>query len=123
MNMFPHTVTIFTPTTITDPATMETRTETDVFPVRGVLYAPADSVSYRNEGKNGVDAVKLYIPMNAAGAEHLRMEPGNSFFVLGNVNIPMTYNQAEKTFKRVHRINSVNVYDFGTLRNWEVGAS
>ena len=123
MSMFPHTVTIFTPTTTTDPATMETRTETKVFPVVGVLYAPTDSIAYRNEGKNGADTVKLYIPMNASGAESLRMVPGKSFFVLGNVNIPMTYSQAEKTFTRVNRINTVNVYDFGTLRNWEVGAN
>lgn len=124
MSMFPHTVTVFTPTVTLETATMTDTVEMKIFLLSGVLFAPVNQATARAEGKNGADVVKLYIPMDVDGGENLEIIPGKSFFVLGDVQEPVSdFETLNRTHKHVYRINSLSTYDFGDLRNWEVGGN
>lgn len=59
MSMFPHTVTVYTPTVTINPATMTDTAETKVFLLSGVLFTPSNQATAALNGKNGADTVKL----------------------------------------------------------------
>ena len=136
--MFPHTVTVYTITE--DPETADVTTNITV--VTGVLFDGSKAANVRASCLEGADAVNLYIPFDAVsvdgvtGAEkayirpracaetsgYWTMDPGNTFFVLGEiVNPDMTFREINGKYDNVHLITKVDTKDFGGLRHFEVG--
>ena len=128
MSMFPHTVTVWTPTTVTDPATMKDVTTYKAQTLTNVLLAPAVGVSQQNDGENGADTVKLYVPLNLVEVADVSEEArpdrlftvGKSLFAEGDHIESL---EEVRASRRVYRVNTVSVYNFGGLPNLEVGAN
>lgn len=139
--MFPHTVTVYT--IIEDPETADVYSNITV--VKGVLFDGSKAANVRSSGLDGADAVNLYIPFDAVsvdgvtGAEkayiqprafaaaldksgYWTMDPGNTFFVKGEVvNPDLTFQEINRRYDNVHLITKVDTKDFGNLRHFEVG--
>lgn len=126
--MFPHTVTVWTPETVTDPATMKDVTTYKVQTLTNVLLAPAVGVSQQNDGQDGACTVKLYIPLELVeisdefteGEPELDFIIGKSVFSEGVHADPL---EEVRKDHMVYRVNTVSCYDFGGLPNLEVGAN
>ena len=139
--MFPHTVTVYT--IIEDPETADVYSNITV--VKGVLFDGSKAANVRSSGLDGADAVNLYIPFDAVsvdgvtGAEkayiqprafaaaldksgYWTMDPGNTFFVKGEVvNPDLTFQEINRRYDNVHLITKVDTKDFGGLQHFEVG--
>lgn len=139
--MFPHTVTVYTITE--NPETADVTTNITV--VTGVLFDGSKAANVRTSGLDGADAVNLYIPFDAVsvdgvtGAEkayiqprafaaaldksgYWTMDPGNTFFVKGEVvNPDLTFQEINRRYDNVHLITKVDTKDFGGLQHFEVG--
>lgn len=141
MSMFPHTVTVYTISE--DVETSEVSTNITV--VHGVLFDGAKAANVRTSGLEGADAVNLYIPFDAVSVDGVTgtekayiqprayeaaldrsdvwtMDPGNTFFVKGEVvNPDMTFQEINRRYDNVHLITKVDTKDFGGLKHFEVG--
>lgn len=141
MSMFPHTVTVYTISE--DAETAEVSTNITV--IKGVLFDGSKAANVRTSGLEGADAVNLYIPFDAVsvdgvtGAEKAyiqprayavaldrsdvwTMDPGNTFFVKGEVvNPDMTFQEINRRYDNVHLVTKVDTKDFGGLKHFEVG--
>lgn len=139
--MFPHTVTVYT--IIEDPETADVYSNITV--VKGVLFDGSKAANVRSSGMDGADAVNLYIPFDAVSADgvtgtekayiqprafaaaldksgYWTMDPGNTFFVKGEVvNPDLTFQEINRRYDNVHLITKVDTKDFGGLRHFEVG--
>lgn len=142
MNMFPHTVTVYT--IEEDPVTFEQIESITV--LRGVFCDSAKAVNTRESGMVGADAVTLYIPFSTpavdgeTGKEKTyappisyknspdktglwTLDPENSFFVKGAVIVPgKDFQYINGNYDEVYEVTSVDPKDFGgDMAHWEVG--
>lgn len=139
--MFPHVVSIYT--IVEHPETADVQTNITV--VSGVLFDGSKASNVRASGLESADSVNLYIPFDAKSvdgvtgaekayirprafaealdkSEYWTMDPGNTFFVLGEVvNPDLTFQEINKKYDNVHLITKVDTKDFGGLRHFEVG--
>ena len=139
--MFPHTVTVYTITENPETADMTT----NITVVTGVLFDGSKAANVRTSGLDGADAVNLYIPFDAVSVDgvtgeekayiqprayaaaldtstYWTMDPGNTFFVKGEVvNPDLTFQEINRRYDNVHLITKVDTKDFGNLRHFEVG--
>lgn len=139
--MFPHTVTVYTITE--DPETADVYSNITV--VKGVLFDGSKSANVRASGLDGADSVNLYIPFDAVSIDgetgedkayiqprafaaaldksgYWTMDPGNTFFVKGEVvNPDLTFQEINRRYDNVHLITKVDTKDFGGLQHFEVG--
>lgn len=143
MSMFPHTVTVYTITEDND--TLEVFSNITV--IRGVLLDASKGANVRTSGLEGADSVNLYIPFDAVSVDGVTgkekayiqpkayeaaldktdiwtMDPGNSFFVKGEVvNPDLNFQEINVKYDNVHMITKVDTKDFGKLAHFEVGGS
>lgn len=139
--MFPHTVTVYTITE--DPETADVYSNITV--VKGVLFDGSKAANVRASGLSGADSVNLYIPFDAVSIDgetgedkayiqplafaaaldksgYWTMDPGNTFFVKGEVvNPDLTFQEINRRYDNVHLITKVDTKDFGGLQHFEVG--
>lgn len=145
MSMFPHTVTVYV-TGDEDPVTFEKVSHITV--LRGVFYDAAKAVNVRESGLTNADSVNLIIPYTVEAVDgetgepqtylppkeyatamdkrkHWTIKPSDDcFFVKGEVVRPgLSFQQINKAFDYVHRVNSVDDKDFGNLKHIAVGGA
>ena len=150
MSMFPHTVTVYNVLSAPDPETFETRSETHITVLRGVLLDATKAVNVRASGLEGADEVSLYIPF---GVEAVDGETGsvkqyegpmvfwgaedrtglwtlsvdkNTFFVKGEAVEPgKDFFYVGMKYDGVYLVTKVDEKDFGTpdMQHWEVGGT
>lgn len=143
--MFPHTVTVYN-TGDEDPVTFEKVNHITV--LRGVFYDAAKAVNVRESGLANADSVNLIIPYTVEAVDGETGEPqtylppkeyktamdkgkrwtikvsDDCFFVKGEVVRPgLNFQQINNSFDYVHRINTIDVKDFGNLRHIAVGGA
>lgn len=144
----PHTVTLYTVKTVTDPTTLKETTETNITLLDGAFLDAVKAENVRSTGRNDADAAMLYIPFDIkaidgiTGSAKSYIGPneywiakdttglwtmstgGNSFFVKGVVVRPeLTLQQIYMAYDDVYVINTVDAKDYGSpsMRHWEVG--
>lgn len=148
MGMFPHTVTVYTVSVETDPATLEDRRTNHITVLRGVFLDESKAVNVRESGLAGADAVNLYIPYGVSASdgvtgeektyigpvEFWRLEDkgkywtlstgGDTFFVKGAVVEPnASVDLIEMKYDGVYTMTKVDNKDYGGLKHWEVGGA
>ena len=149
MNMFPHTVTLYTIVSEEDPSTFEETTNSYITILRGVLLDAVKAKNVNESGLEGADSVTLYIPTSVAaidgvtGEEKEYMRPveffrqedrsglwtlstsRNTFFVKGEAVHPdWTAQKIDATYDDVYDVNTVDFKDFGgEMSHWEVGGA
>lgn len=148
--MFPHTLTLYTVESRTDPATMRTEQVSNITVLDGVLVVPVTASKVDDKGYAGADTVTVYIPFGVkardgvSGAEKRYMEPkayaqaedkagiwtlstaGKTFYIKGEVVEPgKTRAELEQAFDDVYSLTRVAQRDFGPvdMQHWEIGGA
>lgn len=149
LDMFPHTVTLYTVVTEEDPSTFEETTTNHITILRGVLLDAVKAKNVNESGLEGADSVALYVPKDVEAVdgvtgekkqyvgpvEFWKMEDRsgfwtlsvgeNSFFVKGEAVHPDWSGQKiDAAYDDVYNINTVDFKDFGgEMSHWEIGGN
>lgn len=149
LEMFPHTVTLYTVVTEEDPSTFEETTTNHITILRGVLLDAVKAKNVNESGLEGADSVALYVPKDVEAVdgvtgeekqyvgpvEFWKMEDRsgfwtlsvgeNSFFVKGEAVHPDWSGQKiDAAYDDVYNINTVDFKDFGgEMSHWEIGGN
>lgn len=147
-SMFPHTVTLYTTLTETDPETLEDTEHQHITILRGVLLDASKAANVNKSGLEGADAANLYIPFDVeavdglTGGEKVYADPvaflnaddksglwtlsdgGNTVFAKGEIVEPdRDVAFLELKYGNVYTVTKVDEKDFGGLAHWEVGGA
>lgn len=147
----PHTVTLYTVTSLPDPDTLKETVTTNITVLEGVFLDAVKAENVRATGQQSADAATLYIPFGVKAVDGITGEAkpymgwpqywasvkegetadawtmstgGNSFFVKGRVVVPDgTLDQIDMSHEGVYVITTVDAKDYGSqsMRHWEVG--
>lgn len=148
MKMFPHTVTLYTTITESDPETLADTEKRYITVLRGVLLDAAKASNVRTSGLEGADSANLYIPFDVdavdgetgesktfvPAVEFFNAEDknglwtlsdgGNTIFVKGEIVQPeYSTSLLEMKYGDVYTVTKVDCKDFGKLPHWEVGGA
>lgn len=148
--MFPHTVTIYSIYTDTDPSTFKEVTVNHITVLRGVLFDASKGRNVTQSGLESADSVNLYIPFSVdavdgvTGAKReytdsltfwrmddksdywtLSVKNQNCFVVKGEIVHPdWTVQKIEAAYSDVYDISKVDKKDFGgEMAHFEVGCN
>ena len=149
LEMFPHTVTLYTVVTEEDPSTFEETTTNYSTILRGVLLDAVKAKNVNESGLEGADSVALYVPKDVEAVDGVtgkaKQDVGpvefwkaedrsgfwtlsvgeNSFFVKGEAVHPDWSGQKiDAAYDDVYNINTVDFKDFGgEMSHFQVGGS
>ena len=149
MSMFPHTVTLYSVSTETNPDTFAEETKSYITILEGVLLSATKGQNVSETGLQTADAVMLYIPKGVKATDGVSGEKkqyvgtvefwraedksklwtlspeSNSFFVKGvAVHPDWSAQKIEAAYDHVYNITTVDFMDYGSgLDHWEVGGA
>ena len=149
----PHIVTIYNVTQETDQETFHDTQKSYITVIRGVMLQASKAVNVRESGREGADAVNLYVPFaslavdGVTGQKKRYVGPqefwraadksgiwtlstdgngGTTIFVKGEVVEPdKTEQMIEMLYDDVYKVTKVDMKDFGSaaMQHFEVGGA